>query len=59
MSDWYDTSKEILFNEAAKETNLSIEQVKEIYSFLSNIGLIDYDIEKEILYDRYVCKEEE
>lgn len=51
--DWYDAAVEQLFEE------LSDMSGAEAYSFLSEIGLIDYDVEKEILWERYVGDEEE
>ncbi len=58
MTDWYDTGKAELFKEASEETELPEEKVKAVYSFLSEIGIIDYDIEKDVVFDRY-CSDEE
>lgn len=53
MADWYDKAQDSLVEEAIAYTGLTEEQFNEAYSFLNEIGLIDYDIEKEVLYERY------
>lgn len=54
MSDWYERAQEMLEADACKHANVSVDQFTAIYSFLNEIGLIDYDIEKEVLYERYI-----
>lgn len=54
MSDWYDRASEMLEADVCKQCGITSEQFTEIYSFLNEIGLIDYDIEKEVLYERYI-----
>lgn len=53
MADWYDKAQKELVEEAVASTSLTEEQFIEAYSFLNEIGLIDYDVEKEVLYERY------
>lgn len=45
--NWYEIGRQKL-NEEIEGLPAS-----HVYSYLSNIGLIDYDIEKDILYERY------
>ena len=52
MNDWYDRAHQRLMDEL--ETMCGTEA----YSFLVNIGMIDYDIEKEVLIDRYEEEED-
>lgn len=52
-ADWYDDGLGELKVECAEETGLTIEQVSAVYAFLSEIGLIDYDIEKDVIFERY------
>lgn len=56
--DWYENFKQKLFDEVAHDTQLNREDIITVYAELSNLGLIDYDIEKEVLWDLY-CTEEE
>lgn len=53
MADWYDNGLEKMFAEFVEETDLSLDQAKRAYGFLSNIGIVDYDIEKEVIRERY------
>ena len=57
MADWYDKAQDSLVEEAVATTGLTEAQFNEAYSFLNEIGLIDYDIEKEVLYERYADEE--
>lgn len=59
MSDWYTRALEFLTEEAIEQTGVNEAQFNVVYSFLNQIGLIDYDIEKEVLYERYVNEYEE
>lgn len=59
MSDWYNDSTSAMFDELVAETGVPMEQARRVYSFLASIGLIDYDVEKEIFYARYVSDEED
>lgn len=59
MSDWYTRALEFLTEEAIEQTGVNETQFNVVYSFLNEIGLIDYDIEKEVLYERYVNEYEE
>lgn len=56
-TDWYDDALEQLKEDAVEETGLTREQFDNAYSFLFNFGLIDYDVEKDLLYDTYVDPE--
>lgn len=57
MSDWFDEAQESLKSEAVAATGVTADQFNAVYGFLSEIGLIDYDTEKEVLYERYVDDE--
>jgi len=54
MSDWYDKAYEEFMQDLWSFNSVSPEDAKKIYGYLSDIGLIDYDNEKEYLYDNYV-----
>lgn len=58
MGNWFDESYEKLIEDIAEIAEISIEAVKEVYSYLSNIGLIDYDVEKEVFWDLYGSEED-
>lgn len=58
MADWYDKALEEFIEEASTYLKVSPEKFTEIYGYLSNIGLVDYDIEKEYLYDNFSDEEE-
>ena len=54
MADWYEKAlKEFIFD-LAYENELTEHQAKTAYSWLVNKGMIDYDVEKDILFDLYV-----
>lgn len=52
-ADWYNDGLAELKSDCADHTGLTIDQVSAVYAFLSQVGLIDYDIEKEIILERY------
>lgn len=54
MADWYDTALDAFYDELSAEAGISLEQAKAAYAFISEIGLADYDIEKEVLHERYI-----
>lgn len=58
MSDWYDAGKAEYIRDLAAATRIPREQVERIYAVLTEDSLIDYDIEKDFLYNRYVSEEE-
>ena len=58
MSDWYDKALEEFMIDLHLFNSVSPEDAKKIYSYLVNEGLIDYDVEKEYLYDNYVEEQE-
>lgn len=58
MRDWYTEAKKRMLEELADTTGLSLEDVETVYNELSDIGFIDYDIEKDILLEDY-CDEDE
>ena len=56
MSDWYDEGLSKLKEELTNivvDNNEPEQIASAIYGFLNEIGLIDYDNEKEILWERY------
>lgn len=52
--DWYDKAYKELIEDIQYSTGLTADAIMRVYSYLSNVGLIDYDIEKEFLYNTYV-----
>lgn len=59
MSDWYDEELNNVQQEAAEAAGITVAQVVAVYGFLSELGLIDYDTEKEIFWDRREERDEE
>lgn len=53
MSDWFAKSKDELIFDMRIDVGLTEEQARGAYAYLYNVGLIDYDIEKEVLWDLY------
>lgn len=51
--DWYDGALEQMKDDGAEETGLTREQFDTAYTWLFNFGLIDYDVEKDILFEVY------
>lgn len=58
-NDWFDNALEELYVQASRDTNLGYDEVVRVYSYLSDLGFIDYDTEKEILWDLFVESDEE
>ena len=53
--DWYTKArKEFLFDLFVNTETTTFEDAEKVYLYLVRVGLIDYDIEKEFLYDEYV-----
>jgi hypothetical protein len=52
-TDWYTQALNDMIEDGADETGLTRDQFNDAYTFLFNLGLIDYDIEKEILAETY------
>lgn len=50
MADYYQEGYQHVIESVAKTTNLTESQVADVYSELSNFGLIDYDIEKDVFF---------
>ena len=59
MTDWYTKGRAELIEEIVEECGVSEDQANSVYSFLSEIGIVDYDIEKDVIFDRYCSDEEE
>jgi hypothetical protein len=55
MSDWYDTGLELLHQSIIDNTGVAADDIEKVYSFLVNIGLIDYDVEKEYIWEEFTC----
>lgn len=53
MSDWFEDGLRRLQAELAEETGITLEYAVAAYGFLSEVGLIDYDVEKEVISERY------
>ena len=54
MADWYDNAKDMLMLNISKQAGISRPKVRHVYSILVNMGFIDYDVEKETLWEHYV-----
>ena len=59
MTDWYDKAYEEFMFDGPLFSGVSPEAFKKVYHFPYNEGLIDYDTEKEYLYEGYVEDEDE
>ena len=57
--DWYSISRKEFLFDLWVNTETTPEDAEKIYAYLVNQGLIDYDIEKEYLYDNYVEEEDD
>lgn len=57
-TDWYDTAKKEFLLDLWTFTGTTPEAAFRVYSFLCDEGLIDYDIEKDYLFDNYVEDED-
>ena len=53
MSDWYTNGKNQLLNDLVHDTGVEDLQVRLVYSHLFELGIIDYDIEKEVIWELY------
>lgn len=49
--DWFEEGKQLVLNQIAEDLNEDISVVSDVYSKLVDIGLIDYDVEKDIFWD--------
>lgn len=49
--DWFSKGLAVIKQRVVEQTGLSMEDVESVYSSLVNIGLIDYDIEKDIAWN--------
>ena len=52
-TDWYETARAEFLQDLGDFNNVTREDAKRIYAYLAEIGLVDYDIEKEYLFDNY------
>ena len=59
MSDWYEQGIDEIQNLVAEATELPLETVQLVYAYLVDIGVIDYDIEKDVIREMYDGVEEE
>lgn len=50
-SDWYEQGFEYVLDKVATDAGITKEQARKVYSCLSELELIDYDVEKEVFYD--------
>lgn len=56
--DWYNKALEEFMTDAVIDTGVKRYDIEAVYNYLCNIGLVDYDIEKEFLYNTYVEDDE-
>jgi hypothetical protein len=50
VSDWYERGRTEIVRRIKQSTGLSENDIDNVYAMLSEIGLIDYDIEKDVFY---------
>lgn len=53
MTDWYDESQNELMFDIAMNAGIDQGVARKVYDYLTEIGIIDYDIEKEMLWELY------
>lgn len=58
MADWYTEGRKKLIDEYHEKSGISRFELEEFYHWLSDIGVIDYDIEKDVILDRYPSEED-
>jgi hypothetical protein len=51
MSDWFDNGREAILDALCDQSGLSRQQAGSALAFFCNIGLIDYDMEKELYFE--------
>jgi len=56
--DWYQRGHNLMIEHISEEAVLSIAQVRDVYAVMRRLGLIDYDLEKEVI-EEYFCGEDE
>jgi len=56
--DWYTKARNDFMQDLWSFNEVSPEDAQTIYSYLVNVGLIDYDVEKDFLWDEYVEDED-
>lgn len=60
MPNWYDEGYERMMQYILDScAGLTREQVRDVYAVMSEIGLIDYDTEKEVIWDQFYEAEDE
>lgn len=55
--DWYHEAREEFLKDLYLFNDVAEEDARKIYGYLCEQGLVDYDIEKEYLWDNYVEEE--
>lgn len=57
MSDWFDTGYDQMMQYISEASGLSEGQVRDVYAVIYNLGLIDYDVEKEVVFEQFSDEE--
>jgi NO-binding membrane sensor protein with MHYT domain len=52
-NDWYDEAYDRMIEYISETSGLSIGQVRDVYAVMHYLGLIDYDTEKEVIWDQF------
>lgn len=58
MSDWFVEGYDKMMDYISEASGLSPGQVSDVYAVMHSLGLIDYDIEKEVISEQF-CDEED
>lgn len=56
--NWYEEGRNRLLGEICNSTICNVDDVIEVYEYLEKIGLIDYDVEKEVIWEKYYSEED-
>lgn len=51
--DWLDTGYDQMMQYISEVSGLSEGQVRDVYAVIYNLGLIDYDVEKEVVFEQF------
>lgn len=59
MSNWFDTGYDEMIQYISEASGLSIGQVRDVYAVIHGLGLIDYDTEKEVVFEQFSDEEDD
>lgn len=57
--EWFVEGYDKMMDYISEASGLSLGQVRDVYSVMHGLGLIDYDIEKEVISEQFCDEEDE